>query len=142
MNQRPSPARCSDCDSSLPRRTFLQAAGAAVAGLAAGGLVSSDAFTRMAHAAPTAKSAAESAVARFHASLSADQKQAICFPFEHPLRQRINANWHITKPLIKDSFYSNDQRALLDEIVKNVTTPEGYDLLKKQMEYDEGGMES
>ncbi|MFO0817661.1 MAG: DUF3500 domain-containing protein [Pirellulales bacterium] len=131
---------CPECESSPNRRSFLQAAAGAVAAVSVGGSLAFD--SRFAHAAPTAKSTAETAAARLYASLSADQKKTICFSFDHELRSRINANWHITKPLIKDSFYSNEQRALLDEIVKNITSPDGYERLQKQMEFDDGGMGS
>ena len=134
MNPR-SPA-CSDC-ASVDRRDFLKAVGgAALVGVA------SSAFWTLpgAYAAPSPASTAETAVGRFHASLSAEQKSAICFPFNDPLRQRINANWHITKPKIGNDFYNADQRKLIDEIVRNVTSADGYERLKQQMEYDAGGI--
>ncbi|MFO0867546.1 MAG: DUF3500 domain-containing protein [Pirellulales bacterium] len=135
-----SSSSCSDCATPVHRRSFLQAAAgaAAVAGVTGSGLFDA----RFAHAAPTAKSAGETAAAQLFASLSADQKKTICFGFDHELRRRINANWHITKPLLKDSFYSNEQRALVDQIVRNITSPEGYDRFQKQMEYDDGGVGS
>ena len=139
MSERQPDSSCPDCSSPLNRRSFLHvAAGAAAAGMASPLLFD----TRMAYAAPSAKSTAETAAARLYASLSADQKKSVCFPFDHELRRRINANWHITKPLIKDSFYSNEQRALLDEIVRNITSPDGYERLQKQMEFDDGGVGS
>ncbi len=140
MSQRKDHSDCPDCPEPLHRRSFLKAAAgtAVAAGLAAPSLFD----PRMAFAAPTMKSAAESAAARLHASLSDTQKTAICFPFEHELRKRINANWHITKPLIKTDFYTKEQRALVEEIVRNITSPDGYELFVKQMEYDDGGIGS
>lgn len=91
-------------------------------------------------AAPTAKSSAETAVARFFASLSDEQKKTICFPFEHELRTKINANWHITKPKVGGDFFDKDQQVIVSEIVKNVTSEEGYVRLKKQMNEDAGGI--
>lgn len=131
-NQRP----CPDCDSSLDRRTFVRAVGgAAVLGAMSSGW-------HVAHAAPSADSAAESAVARFYASLSDEQKKAIAFDFNHDLRRKVNANWHITKPTIGDKFYTDDQRKIIDEIVRHVTSTDGYEKLKEQTEYDDGGLNS
>ena len=91
-------------------------------------------------AAPTAKSSAETAVGRFFTSLSDEQKKTLCFPFEHELRQRINANWHVTKPLIRDDFFTKDQRENIYEIVKNITSDDGFARMKQQAEEDAGGM--
>ena len=127
---------CSDCES-VDRREFLKSA----AGATVLGAVGSAFWTLPgAFAAPNPTSAAETAVGRFYNSLSAEQKKTICFGFNDPLRQKINANWHITKPTIRTDFYHKEQRQLVDEIVRNVTSKDGYDRLKKQMEFDSGGI--
>src|SRR5205085_3011451 len=41
-----------------------------------------------------------------------------------------------------DAFYTKDQQATIDEIVKNVTSPDGYERIKKQCEFDDGGIGS
>lgn len=132
------PARsCSDCEQGLDRRSFLQTVGsAAVVGAAAQALWT----PRSLMAAPTSKSAAETAVGRFYESLTPAQKQTVAFPFEHELRHKINANWHITKPLIRDDFYTKEQRATITEIVRNVTSPDGFERLQKQTEFDDGDL--
>ena len=136
MNPQNKPA-CPDCDSAPSRRDFLRMAGAVGAiGVAAPGLL----FPHVAMGAPTAKSAAETAAGRLFASLSDEQKKTICFAFDHDLRKKINANWHITKPTIDDSFYSKEQRENIYEIIKNVTSPDGYERFIKQTEYDDGGI--
>lgn len=127
---------CPDCDLTLDRRDFVKMAGTTA--LAAGGL-SWLAGGSQVHAAPTAESSAETAVGRLYASLSDQQKQTICFPFDHALRTRINANWHITKPTIDDKFYSDEQRKLIDEIFRGVTSEDGYERFLKQLEDDAGG---
>lgn len=128
---------CDDCSPAVDRRSFLQTlGGSAVAGLAAQALWNPAAI----YAAPTSESAAESAVARLHASLTDAQKKTVLFPFDHELKNRINANWHITKPLIRDDFYTKEQRGLITEIVKNVTTPDGFERIQKQTEFDDGGL--
>lgn len=129
---------CHDCGpESLDRRSFIRVVGgSAVAAAVAPTLLTPAA----ALAAPSPTSAAESAVGRFFTSLSESQRTSICFPFEHELRSRISANWHVTKPTIGSDFYTKDQQALVDEIVKNVTSEEGYQRLKKQMFEDAGGI--
>lgn len=128
---------CPDCET-VDRRDFLKAMG----GIALGGVASSTLWSLPgAYAAPSPSSTAETAVGRFYATLSDEQKKGICFAFSDPLRQRVNANWHITKPTVGSDFYSADQKKLINEIVQNVTSPDGYDRLKKQMEFDAGGIE-
>ncbi len=128
---------CSDCESGFTRRDFLRTAGGvAVVGAVSPLLIPSAGL----YAAPSAQSAAETAVGRFYTSLSESQRAKICFPFGHELRQKINANWHVTEPTIGDDFYSDQQRALITEIVKGVTSEDGYGRLLEQMEYDDGGI--
>jgi hypothetical protein len=128
---------CPDCDTTLDRRGFMRTVGsAALVGAAAPALLSS----RLVQAAPTPKSGAETAVARFYASLSEDQKKTIAFPFDHELRRKISANWHVTDAKIGKEFYSNDQRAMIDEIIKGVTTEDGYQRIIRQTEDDAGGI--
>lgn len=128
---------CPDCES-FDRRSFLKTASAAtVAGIAMPMLVGQSGL----FAAPTAKSTAETAVGRFHESLSAEQKKTLCFPFEHELRSKINANWHVTKPKIGSDFFNKDQQGIISEIVRGVTSEEGYERLKKQMDEDAGGLD-
>jgi hypothetical protein len=139
MNRRnQNPAHCPDCDSSVDRRTFVRTVGMAALASAAAPMI----VPRFVHAAPSPTSTAETAVGRFYASLTDAQKKEICFPFEHELRQRINANWHITKPHVGTDFYTKEQQALVTEIVKNITTPEGFERLEKQLEFDDGGIEA
>jgi hypothetical protein len=128
---------CPECSPSYDRRTFIQAVGgAALAGVVAPMLTD----TEVAQAAPTASSGAETTVTRLFTSLTDTQKQTICFPFEHDLRRKISANWHVTKPTIKGDFYTKEQQALVDEIVRKITSPDGYERIQKQTEYDDGGI--
>ena len=125
------------CCDSVDRRDFLKVVAASASTLSA---VGSGFWTLPgAYAAPSPTSAAETAVGRFYNSLSAEQKKTICFGFNDPLRQKINANWQITKPTVGTDFYSKEQRQLVDEIVKNVTSKDGYDRLQKQMTAVESG---
>ena len=132
-----SASSCPDCES-FDRRSFLKTAGAAtLAGVAMPMFVGQAGL----FAAPTAKSSAETAVGRFYGLLSDEQKKTLCFPFEHELRQRINANWHVTKPKIGSDFFNKDQQTVISAIIRGVTSEEGYERLKKQMDEDAGGLD-
>ncbi|MGE3779249.1 MAG: DUF3500 domain-containing protein [Pirellulaceae bacterium] len=135
MSFRRVPA-CRECASSFDRRSFIRAVGGAALATAAVPMLDNHRLL----GAPTAQSSAETVVARFYQTLTDDQKKVIAFPFDHELRSRISANWHITKPGIGDKFYTAEQQKLIDEIVRNVTTPDGYERIVKQTEYDDGGI--
>jgi len=138
MNETPR-NDCPDCVDGVSRRDFVRRV--AGAGLAvAGGALPLIGGASRAFAGPTPKSTAETAVKRFYDSLDETQRKAICFPFNDPLRSRINANWAITKPKMEDIF-KKDQLVLLDEIFKGVVSPDGYERFKKQMEDDDGGFD-
>lgn len=128
---------CPDCDTTLDRRSFMKTVGsAALVGAAVPVMLGG----RIVQAAPSAQSTAETAVGRFYQSLSAEQKQAIVFPFDHDLRKKISANWQVTKPKVEDDFYSDAQRATINEIIRAVTSPDGYERIKKQTDDDAGGI--
>ncbi len=127
--------KCPDCNSplkqSMARRNFLQAAASiAVLPLAA----------RMVHGQAARTSKAETIVGEFHASLSEQQRAEICRPFADSLRTKVNANWHVTKPLIGSDFYTASQREMIDRIVRAVTSEEGHERLGRQMDDDDGGL--
>ena len=124
---------CPDCE--VDRRDFLRAMGGVALATAAAPLLTSSAF-----AAPSYKSGAETVAAELYKSLSADQKKAVCFDFDHDLRKKINANWHIVAQKIETAFYTKEQQAQAKEIVKRVCSEDGYQRLLKQTEYDDGGI--
>ena len=129
---------CPDCQQ-VDRRGFVKTiGGAALAGAASPLLFDS----RFAHAASTPTSVAETAVTRFYASLSESQREVICLPFEHEAGKKINANWHVTEKLIGNDFFSNEQRGLINDIVRNVTSEDGYERLQQQMDDDDGGIDN
>jgi hypothetical protein len=128
------PANCPDCDA-FDRRDFLRAVSGAALATAAVPLLGSAAW-----GAPTFKSGAETVAVELYNSLSADQKKQVCFDFDHDLRKKINANWHITKHKIDDAFYTKEQRAMAQEICRKVMSEDGYQRLLKQTEYDDGGL--
>ncbi len=128
--------RCSN-QGSVDRRAFIRtvAGASALVGLGGRGM-SSGLF-----AAPTPQSAAETAVVELYKTMSAEQQKLICLPFGHELQNRINANWHITKPQLGEDFFTKSQRDLVKEIVRGVTSEDGYGRLQKQMDYDSGGLD-
>lgn len=85
----------------LNRREFLgRSASAAAAGL----------ISTSTHAAPAAQEAAsETLVQQLHESLTEPQRNAVCFPYDHPLRQKVDNNWHITPKAIRDLLDANQQ---------------------------------
>ncbi|QDV40551.1 hypothetical protein Enr13x_03570 [Stieleria neptunia] len=121
----------------VARRDFVKLGGAVAAGVASAGLFD----PRFAHAA-TSQTSAETVVAELYASLSDKQKKAIWRPFDHQTRRRINPNWHVTDVVIGDDLFSKKQRTLIDQIVRNITSKDGYDRLIQQMDEDDGGMEN
>jgi hypothetical protein len=123
---------CPDCESAWTRRGFVRAAGGAA-------LLATTPLAAHVSAAPTSSSSAETAARRLYESLSDEQRKEICFEFDHSLRQKINANWAITKPTIAD-FFSKEQQATIDEIFRGVTSPDGYERFLKQMDDDAGGL--
>jgi hypothetical protein len=126
---------CPECDEGLSRRDFVRRVTRVAV---AGGLLPLADGARRAVAAPSPTSTAETAVKRFHDSLKDEQRKEICFPFDHPLRTRISANWAITKPRIQE-FFTRDQQAILEEIFRGVLSPEGFDKISKQLKEDDGG---
>jgi hypothetical protein len=132
---------CPDCDTTVGRRDFLKG----VSGAIALGGASSLWTLPGAYAAPTRSSAAETAVQQLYATLSEKQKRgpdAICFGYDAPDRKKISANWHITKPVIGSDYYTAEQQGLIREIVRGATSPDGFEKLIKQTEYDDGGLEA
>ncbi|MFM9115934.1 MAG: DUF3500 domain-containing protein [Planctomycetota bacterium] len=137
----PSVAATPSCDSpassGCDRRSFLRLVGGATVATVAIPAVWN---APLAYAAPSSNSAAESVVGQLFMTLSDDQKKQIVFPFDHELRTRINANWHITKPTIGSNFYTKEQQQLVDQIVRKVSSADGYERFIKQMEFDDGGL--
>jgi Protein of unknown function (DUF3500) len=126
-------------NSTKTRREFLKASGGTVVTATAVSLGVSGA--RHVLAAPRVNSQSSS-VDRFYDSLSLSQKKIVCLAADSRQRSRISANWKVTKPSIGDDFYSDEQRILIDDIVKHVTSEDGYDRLIRQMDDDIGGIEN
>jgi hypothetical protein len=122
---------CEDSGRGVSRRGFLRAAGGAWVG---GSLLSHQLFA----AESTTLPAAETKVKELFDSFSKDQKSALCFPFEHELRQKVSANWAITPAKIED--LGEAQQEIVESILKGLTSEEGYEKFQVQMEKDGGGL--
>src|SRR5438045_4751727 len=99
--------RCPDCDADpTDRRRFLQTVAATAAATALPVWAAPRAV-----AAPTPKSAAESAVKGLFESLTAEQKAKVCFAWDHKdpkrglLRTHVSNNWNVTPQMIRSDFY-------------------------------------
>lgn len=134
MTQRP------EGGSPLSRREFVRGLSVAAAAAAAAPLVPGGRILAADKAVgPSSKSAAETAVGRLYKSLSDDQKKILCFPFDDPLRKKVGNNWAIVKPRI--SHLKPDQRELCREILKGITSEDGFERFTHQMDVDYGGFE-
>ncbi len=132
MKRRPEQRECPECKSEYSRRDFLAtAAGAAVAASALPLVLPGS----RAWAAPTPKSAAESAVRRLFDSLSEEQHKVVVLPLDDERRQNINANWHITEAHVGE-FFNEEQQGIIDEVLKGATSEDGYERIKRQMADD------
>ncbi len=127
-------------ETDLSRRHFLKsAAGTALVatGLPTRGLAN-----------PSQKDRAispESLVGRLYHSLSGEQKNIVCFDWDHQdpkrglLRTFIANNWNITPAEIHSDFYSREQQALIRDIFEGLIQPDWHDRFDKQLKDDCGG---
>ncbi|MBK7927151.1 MAG: DUF3500 domain-containing protein [Bryobacterales bacterium] len=114
----------------MTRRDFLavtSAAAAAAPGMAA---------EKAAH-----KSTSETLVATLFKSLTAEQRPAVVFPFDHALRSKVDANWFIVPQKI-GQFFNRDQQAMIREIFTGLYRPEFAPKVMAQVKEDAGGIEN
>lgn len=121
--------------SKLNRRTFLESTAAAAAAITAGPVWGADAPQR----------SAESIVGQLYETLSDQQKQGICFDWDHRdpkrglLRTFIANNWNITEHEINSDFYSDEQHALIRQVFESIIHPDWHERYDRQLEDDAGG---
>lgn len=106
-------------------------------------------FLRTAAIAATAPSVApaanpktdsETLAATLYKSLTEDQKSKVCFPFDHPLRSKVDANWFITPHKIGE-FYTPDQRAMIQEIFRHLHNPDFLPKVLYHIQEDGGSLD-
>ena len=138
---------CPDCGSASRREFLKTTVGGLTAFSAASssllGIVGSSRRVIAAEAAPVATS--ETLVQQLYKSLNDDQRKAICFPFDHPLRSKVDNNWHIVKQPIA-ALFDKDQKALIRDIFIDMHSEEYAQRVMQQVEHDnadekEGGFE-
>lgn len=112
----------------IDRRTFLKSA--ALAGGAA---------TLLPAAPKQATKDSETLVAQLYSTLGEKQRAGIVFPFDHPLRSKVDNNWHITPHKI-GRFFTPDQQALVSEIYRGLHSPEFSENAFRRLSDDAGGI--
>lgn len=87
----------------------------------------------------------ESLTQQLYESLTAKQREEICFGWDHVdpkrglLRTRVANNWQITRPSINDDFYTADQKHVMRGIFESMINPEWHERYDRQLEDDMGG---
>ncbi|MGZ5545011.1 MAG: DUF3500 domain-containing protein [Limisphaerales bacterium] len=127
MTARPS-STCADCH--VTRRDFLKTTAIGAAALASGAIATA------AHA--KARPTSETLAATLFKSLTEEQSKALVFPFDHPLRLKVDNNWHITRTTIGE-LLNRDQQAMVREIFDGLHSPEYAKRVFAQVEHDGGG---
>jgi hypothetical protein len=84
---------------------------------------------------PCSPADSETLVQQLHSSLSKEQRQLICFDYQHELRRKVDANWHITPARISRDF-TPDQQQLIKEIFLELHSEEYADKVLAQVEHD------
>ncbi len=135
MPTQASSHRDCSCCREVTRRDFLRATVAGAAAAAAAPL-SSFAVSE-AQKAPADRAASETLVATLFKSFKAEQKRSVCFPFDHPLRSKVDNNWNITDKKLSE-FFTADQQALVREIFVGLHSPEYAEKVMQQVEHDGG----
>ena len=112
------------------RRPFItRSAYAATAGLLGSDLIAS--------AAESPQASGETHVTQLYKSMTEVQRKAVCFPYEHPLRHKVDNNWHITNSPI-EKLFTADQTDLIKQIFNNLHSPEYQKEVRRQFNEDSG----
>src|SRR2546422_6365337 len=136
MTTQPIPSDDCECCRGITRRTFLKSTVVGTAAVAAASPFSALAVSQAEKAAGR-KTSSETLVATLFKSLKAEQKKAVCFPFEDPLRSKVDNNWMITDKKISE-FFTKDQQAMIREIFVGLHSPEYSGKVLQQVEHDGG----
>lgn len=134
MKSRSLPA-C-DCCSEVSRRAFLKTSAGALGAAAVAAVPGAGLLSPAAHA-ETKRAQSETLVATLYKGLSEEKRKAVCFPFDHPLRSKVDNNWNITDKKIGE-FFSQDEQELIREIFLGLHSPEYAERVMKQVVHDSG----
>jgi hypothetical protein len=78
-------------------------------------------------------------------SMTPEQKQKVCFAWDHHdakrglLRTHVSNNWQITEPHIRSPFYTQKQQDIIHDAFKGLINPEWYSTFLRQLKEDTGG---
>ena len=119
---------CLECQPMMDRRRFLKhvSFGSTALSLAPLGQ------------AAKKKSNSETLVAQLYSSLNEEQKKIVAFSFDHPLREKVDNNWHITKKSISEIF-TGEQQALVKEIFLKLHSEQYAETVLGQVLHDSEG---
>jgi hypothetical protein len=124
---------CQDCDA-FSRRDFLKTTLGSVAAVTAAGA----AIPLIGRAAEnTTGPKSETLVSTLFKSFNEEQRKTLCFPFDHPLRSKVDNNWHITDKTLT-AFFDKDQQAMIRDIFVGLHSPEYAERVVKQVDHDSG----
>ena len=129
-------ASCPDCENAS-RREFLKTTAGSLAALtaASSGLLGLAGARRALGEQATSAATSETLVQQLYGSLSEGQKKLICFPFDHPLRSKVDNNWHIVKSPIGQLF-NPEQRDLIKQIFLDMHSEEYAQKVLGQVQHD------
>ncbi len=128
MQKIPSPDAC-DCSFPPSRRTFLKKASIATAAAA------TLPIQEILRADDKPAAEPETLVTTLYKSLTEPQRKAVVFPFDHPLRSKVDNNWHITDKKIKE-FFNADQQEMIRQIFMGMHSPEYAEKVMEQVVHD------
>src|SRR5687767_10805805 len=101
MTTRHFPSDDCECSSGITRRNFLKSTAVGTAAVAVASPFSALAVSQ-AEKAAALKATSETLVATLFKSLKPAQKKSVCFPFDDPLRSKVDNNWMITDKKISE----------------------------------------
>ncbi|HTG43826.1 MAG TPA: DUF3500 domain-containing protein [Verrucomicrobiae bacterium] len=119
------------CDCEVSRREFLR--NTALAGAAAATGLSRPSLW----AGETPRPKSETLVGSLYKTLSEEQRQKVCFAFDHPLRSKVDNNWQITDKTVTD-FFNKDQQEMIRQIFMGLHSPEYAETVMNQVVHDSG----
>jgi len=115
----------------LTRRGFLRAT--------AGVTVGSTLLPPLLGAEAGGKAASsESLAATLHKSLTEEQRKLLCFAFDHPLRSKVDNNWHIVDKNIGEAL-NKDQQEMVRQIFMGLHSEEYAQKVYEQVVHDSEG---
>src|SRR5947207_4656227 len=125
------------CQFPINRRAFLKTTVGGVAEAATGCVSVSREERVQKTAQAAAKPQSETLVSTLYKSLSEEQKKAVVFPFDDPLRSKVDNNWHIVDKKISE-FFTKDQQEMIRQIFLGLHSPEYAEKVMQQVIHDSG----